>query len=152
MLEVWIWGKPNTACTLALLYMCVHDILTYWVASFCVLMRLMASPDTIIVNITVSALRSLEENGTCGHRIPWLPWLPWLPAGNFKRAVFCGVSSQSSHEFDAWEPQNWRWRIHGPKKHFVFLLPARAVLLRWTAVSFSLVFPLQTAIRLAVFW
>ena len=42
--------------------------------------------------------------------------------GNFKRAVFCGVSSQSSHEFDAWEPQNWRWRIHGPEEALSALL------------------------------
>lgn len=48
--------------------------------------------------------------------LTWTPSPPWLPAGdfcagNFKRAVFCGVSSQSSHEFDAWEPQHW-WPEH----------------------------------------
>ena len=75
----------------------------------------MASPDTIIVNITVSALRSLEDNGTHVDTEPSMTAGDFC-AGNFKRAVFCGVSSQSSHEFDAWEPQHWRWRIHGPEE------------------------------------
>lgn len=87
--------------------------------------------------------------------LTWTPSPPWLPVISVQAilSVLCFVEYLPNLHMNLTlgNLSTGDGASMAPKKQDV-LLPARAVLLRWTAVSFSLVFPLQTAIRLAVFW